>query len=200
MKIILLRHGETVWNKERRIQGRTELPLSEEGAAHIAKAAKLLVEKLPPVDVILSSPLLRARQSAEIVARELGYPTEAIGTAPLFIERHFGVAEGMTYEEALAAYPDSDYPGMEDLPALYQRADAAIRYCLDSYPGQTVLVVSHGALIKSTLVNVTNGRIGYHDEDVWIENGNFCLLEQEAEGWKLTIDRETDKPKPHVMP
>lgn len=187
MKIILLRHGETIWNKERRLQGCHDIPLSPEGREQIRRTGHHLAQRFQKVDRILTSPLLRARESARIVAEELHYTPEAILQAPLFIERNFGAGEGLTYEEALAMYPDSDYPGMETLEDLCGRAQEAVNRCVEDYPDQTILVVAHGAIIKAILVALTKGRITYFDETVWINNGSYCLFEYEQKQWKISI-------------
>ena len=187
MKIILLRHGETIWNKEGRLQGQQDIPLSEIGAEQIRTAGAHLAASGIHIDQILSSPLQRARKSAEIIARELQYHTENIVCSDYFLERGFGECEGFTYEEAIAKFPDGNYPGMETLEELYARAQAAIDYLEKNYHGQTILVASHGAFIKSVLGVVTNGRIAYFDKDVWIENGTYCLLEKTQADWKVSI-------------
>lgn len=194
MKIILLRHGETIWNKERRLQGCQDIPLSDEGRELIRKAGQQLAQNFPHIDQILTSPLTRATESARIIARELHFSPEAILTEPLFTERNFGVGEGLTYEEALAKYPDSNYPGMETLDDLYRRAEAAIHQCVKEYSDRTVLVVAHGAIIKATLVALTNGRIAYFDENVWISNGSYCLLEYEQKEWKIFTNPHSRSP------
>ena len=187
MKIILLRHGETIWNKEGRLQGCQDTPLSDTGAEQIRTTGAHLASSGIHVDRILSSPLQRARKSAEIIADAINYPAERISTSPLFLERGFGECEGFTYEEAMAKYPDGNYPGMETLEELYVRAQAAIDYLEENYRGQTILVASHGAFIKSVLGVVTNGRIAYFDKDVWIENGTYCLLEKTKADWNVSI-------------
>lgn len=187
MKIILLRHGETIWNKEGRLQGCQDIPLSEIGAEQIRTTGAHLAASCIHIDQILSSPLQRARKSAEIIAHALNYPIEDITLSPLFLERRFGECEGFTYEEALAKYPDGNYPGMETLEELYARAQSAIDYLEKNYHGQTILVASHGAFIKSVLGVVTNGRIAYFDKDVWIENGTYCLLKKNEADWSVSI-------------
>ena len=125
MKIILLRHGETIWNKERRLQGCQDIPLSDQGQEQMRRTGKQLAQIFPHIDQILTSPLLRARESARLIAQELHYPPQGIIKAHLFTERNFGAGEGLTYEEALARYPDSNYPGMETLEELFHRAEAS---------------------------------------------------------------------------
>ena len=97
MKIILLRHGETIWNKESRLQGQRDIPLSDIGAEQIRTTGAHLAASGIHIDHILSSPLQRARKSAEIIAHALNYPIENITSSTLFMERSFGECEGFTY-------------------------------------------------------------------------------------------------------
>ena len=187
MKIILLRHGETIWNQEGRLQGCQDIPLSDTGAEQIHTVGTQLVTSGIHIDHILSSPLQRALKSAEIIARELQYPLENIISSDYFLERNFGECEGLTYGEAIEKYPGGNYPGMETLEALYVRAQSAIDYLEKNYREKTTLVVSHGAFIKSVLGVITNGRISYFAEDIWIKNGTYCLLEKTEEDWKASI-------------
>ena len=187
MKIILVRHGETTWNKESRLQGCTDIPLAPAGYEQLRLTGEYLAKAGIPIDRILSSPLQRARKSAEIIAEKINYPAENILAAPLFIERGFGECEGMVYSDALTKYPDGNYPGMETFEELFERAEKAIHQCEDAYPDQTILVTAHGAIIKAILVVLTHGQIGYFDKDVWIENGSCCLLDGNTDNWTISI-------------
>lgn len=213
MKLILLRHGETVWNKERRLQGQTDIPLSPEGIRMIREAADNLTTLQIHIDRILSSPLGRAMETARHIASHIDYPENAILADPLFTERSFGAGEGLTYEEAMARYPDNTYPGMESLEELTQRACCAINRCMHLYSDETVLVTSHGAMIKAVLCALTRGKIGYFDEDIWIENGSFCVLECDISadseaagrrdcteyGWKILLYPLTEQGQPIIL-
>lgn len=191
MKIYLLRHGETDWNKERRLQGIHDIMLNPMGQQQAHEAGEFLVRRTDTIDLILASPLTRAQVTARIVADRLGYPHEEIVTEPLFIERSFGAGEGRIYEELLAEYPDGNYPGMESLDALFLRAETALNHCKEAYSGQTILVVAHGAIIKAVLNRASQGKIAYFDPHVWIENGSFCCLQDkpQADGsfaWEIS--------------
>ena len=199
MKIILVRHGETAWNKESRLQGCTDIPLAPVGYEQLRVTGEHLAQTDISIDKILSSPLQRARKSAEIIAEQFHYPAEEIIEAPLFIERGFGECEGMVYSDAMAKYPDGNYPGMETLEELFARAESAIQQCADTYPGQTVLVAAHGAVIKAILVVLTHGKIGYFDNNVWIENGSYCLLEGNTDSWNLSIHSPRNQFAPTLL-
>lgn len=199
MRIILLRHGETVWNKENRLQGCRDIPLAPDGVTQISRTGKHLADFPFQIDTILSSPLGRAMESARIAAKELQFPLQDIIPEPLFLERSFGDGEGLTYREALSLYPDSNYPGMETLPELCGRAGRAVELCARKYPGQNILVVAHGAIIKAVLVVLSGGSIGYFDEKVWIENGSYCMLEGEPDHWKISFHNASDGYAPLVL-
>lgn len=190
MKIFLLRHGETDWNKENRLQGNHDILLNEAGKQQARNAGDFLAQLPDTIEVILASPLTRAQVTAGIVADKLGYPRTQIVTQPLFTERSFGAGEGRTYSELKAEYPDGNYPGMETLDMLFPRAAAALKSCRDQYPDKTILVVAHGAIIKAVLNQASQGRIAYFDSDIWIENGSLCTLtdKQTPDGCSWEID------------
>ena len=152
----LLRHGQTEHTPERRYSGRNELPLSRTGRAE-AEAAAVRAELLG-IDVVVSSPIRRTRETAEIVAASLGLPVELDDD---LAELDFGDLEGLTLDEALAKHPlavrrfVSDVtvkaPGGESIADVSARVARARRRLLDRHAGQTVLVVSHVTPIKLLL-------------------------------------------------
>ena len=196
MKIYLLRHGETEWNKARRLQGIQNIPLAPNGAEQLRQTGKHLADTGVRFDSVICSPLQRAQDSARLATRELGFPADRIITEPLFLERAFGAGEGLVYEEALAKYPDSNYPGMETLDQLFTRAGKAISHCEELYPDQTVLVVAHGGIIKASLVVASQGKIDYFDKRIWIDNGSYCVLEGQKSDWSITFHNRADGYEP----
>ena len=187
MKIIFMRHGETVWNTQRRLQGCLNIPLAEQGMAQIQQTGDHLAELKLHIDQILSSPLDRALESAKIIANILNFPAGNILTSDLFIERSFGDCEGMIYEEAQKQYPEGNYPGMETLDELYARTKLALTFLEEHFAGQTVFVASHGSFIKAMLGTASNGKVAYFDENIWVENGSYCLLEKSNDTWKVSV-------------
>ena len=150
--ILIVRHGETVWNRERRVMGSLDIQLSEAGRYQCEELAAVLARF--EVGRILSSPLARASESAEILARELGVEIEY---DPGLEEVHFGRWEGMTYDEIRA---DPDYhgfiadpvghptPGGETIVDVQRRGLAALARARQD---TRVLVVSHGDIIRAAL-------------------------------------------------
>lgn len=179
----LLRHGQTDWNIDFRLQGITDIPLNATGLQQAATAASVL--RASDWDFIVSSPLTRAKQTAEAVASELQISEVAI--EELLLERSFGDAEGMTHEEWKRDYPDGMPPGGESLEELRERAHLLLAKLLETYRGTRVLTVSHGALIRKLVRVVSQGELPLagqrfgntslttivHENGVWrIENFN----------------------------
>lgn len=181
MNIYLLRHGETDWNKEGRIQGHTDIPLNQKGRLQIAQTAKGLSGICPDIDLILCSPLWRARESAEIAAENLHYPIERIVVEPLLIERCFGEAEGMTAKERAIKYPNYQYsdtgyrfPGIEEYEDLMKRADSVFRKIMSTHNDkENILVVSHGAILAAVITTVTDGKISYFSDALSLDSGSL---------------------------
>ena len=181
MNIYLLRHGQTDWNLEGRIQGHTDIPLNPHGKVQIAQTAAGLKDICPDMDWILCSPLSRARESARIAAEKLNYPTGRIIEEPLLIERCFGEAEGLTAAEREEKYPNYHYsdisyhfPGMESYKELMKRARNVLEIIADTYKGkENILAVSHGAILAAIITAVTDGRIEYFSDTISLDSGSL---------------------------
>lgn len=154
---LLLRHGQTPLSAERRFAGRSDAPLTDTGRKQAAAAAARLAVR-GGVDVVVSSPLSRARRTAEAVA-------EATGAGMVIdddlVETDFGAWEGLTFAEVMAGWPgematwmesaDMAPPGGESLADAARRALAALDRMLASYPHLTLVVVSHVTPIKTII-------------------------------------------------
>lgn len=145
--LYLVRHGETDWNRSRRIQGSTDIALNDHGREQAATTGRLLARR--DWDAIYSSPLSRAFETASIIAAELGLG--APGVIPAIVERNYGDAEGLTGTEMDRMFPDGEVPGRESREAVTDRALAALHELAAQRPGESLLVVSHGGLIRSVL-------------------------------------------------
>ena len=152
---LLLRHGQTALSIERRFAGRGDIPLTDVGLEQAAAAAARLARR-GNIDLVLTSPLLRARQTASAVADAAGVPlAEDVDLA----ETDFGSWEGLNFAEVMARWPvemaawmadaDAAPPGGESFAAVAVRVDAALDRLLAAYKGQTVVVVSHVTPIKT---------------------------------------------------
>jgi probable phosphoglycerate mutase len=156
--IILIRHGETAWNAERRLQGHLDIALNPEGERQAAALAAALARER--FDLIVASDLLRARQTAEAVARAHGMQ---VALDPALRERCYGGFEGLLYAEIEQRFPaefaawqrrdvDAALPlganHGETFRQFYSRAMQAITGWAAAHPGQTLALVAHGGVLE----------------------------------------------------
>jgi len=149
-KWFLVRHGETDWNKEGRTQGQSDTPLNELGRSQAREAGQKLKGK--KIDLIISSDLSRARETAEIIAREIG---GEIILEEKFRERSFGETEGMHFEvrnekygNRFATY-DQAYPGGETFQEVEKRALEAFHVHHKDYFDKNVVIVTHAGVMRA---------------------------------------------------
>ncbi|KAG2487807.1 hypothetical protein HYH03_013651 [Edaphochlamys debaryana] len=155
--VLLVRHGQTDWNVNRRLQGHLDIPLNEEGV----RQAEELAVALEPVafTAIYSSDLSRAVKTAEAIAARRPEPTK-VTTSPNLRERALGVVEGLTPAEAAQGVPeafrllasdndDAVVPGGESPRQLRTRVAAEVGRIAAMHPGETVLIVAHGGPLHS---------------------------------------------------
>jgi 2,3-bisphosphoglycerate-dependent phosphoglycerate mutase len=152
-RLLLIRHGETAWNAEHRIQGHLDIPLSPAGVRQSALLAERLASE--QVDAVYSSQLLRAWLTAVPVAERLGLEVVA---EPRLRERAFGIFEGLTLEEIAARHPEAfrrwrsrepdwQLQGGETGQQLIDRVLSVLHEIALRHPGQTVVAVTHGGVL-----------------------------------------------------
>ena len=169
-----IRHGQTDWNRDHRLQGSSDIPLNDTGREQAHQAAELL--RGGGWQVIVSSPLLRARETAQIIADDL-----ELELGPAYhdlIERDYGPLEGMSDEEILERFPNRDYPGAEPLASVVSRGTAALATISHDHRDRDVMIVCHGTIIRYTLSalagfkvpGITNGSVSEFslDGDRWM--------------------------------
>lgn len=166
-RIYFCRHGLSELNIKGHFAGSTDTPLAEEGR----KQARLAGQKAKDlgIDLIVASPLSRAKETAEIIAKEVGYPVENIHINDLLVERHFGELEGKPWS------PDLDLDGISDIEtvdSLIERAHLALKW-IESLPGNNVLVVSHGSFGRA-LRSVLIAEHPFHDSEK-LQNAEIIL-------------------------
>lgn len=154
-KLYFMRHGLTEMNAAGLRSGTTETSLTAEGRQQ-AKLAGQEAKKLS-IDTIVCSTMGRTRETAEIAAKEMGFPIENIMHSSLLIERHFGELEGQPYK------PDLDLDGFADVEStetILHRAKLALEW-IESIPGESILVVSHGGFGRA-LRHIANQEIPFN--------------------------------------
>lgn len=164
MKIYIMRHGETDWNIQKRLQGRTDIPLNENGR----DLARITAEALKdvPFDLAVSSPLARALETAEIVIGDRNVP---VLTDERLIEISFGDFEGMISGKENYEIPDTEFsnfflapdkylppPHGEDIRSLGGRTKAFMDDILNrgEYQEKTILITTHGGAMRGLLNSV----------------------------------------------
>lgn len=185
--ITLIRHGQTDWNLEGRIQGTTDIPLNDTGRAQARAAAQRLAGT--PFDRVYASPLSRARETAEIIAGELDLaaPLVAVGMR----EHEFGAAEGLLWDECRERFGGlrGDVPGAETVQQLTDRALSALaRIDLTarrrSAPrSESVLVATHGGVIRALLEHTSGGTLPAPGER--LGNGSVHRFAMDGGGLRL---------------
>jgi len=161
--ITLVRHGQTDWNLARRIQGSTDIPLNDTGRADAQAAAELLADGTH--HAVYASPLVRAHETAQIIARHLDLGTPS--TTHDMREREFGEGEGMLVHEYLERFENwhAAPTGAESLDRVRDRALGALDVIAResrrrSAPvAESVIVVTHGGVIRSLLHHSSGGTL-----------------------------------------
>ncbi|OIH85375.1 hypothetical protein BLJ79_09430 [Arthrobacter sp. UCD-GKA] len=164
----LVRHGETEWNRTGRLQGRADIPLNDTGRAQALAAAEALAES-GPWDLVVSSTLGRARETARIIAERLG--AGAVVEVPALVEKDYGHAEGARVagldEQARADLLE----GGESAESVVLRGTAALAWLAAYHRGRRLVIVTHGTLMRSVL-SALHGR-----EFARLENGEVIEVD-----------------------
>lgn len=197
-RILAIRHGETAWNRESRIQGHLDIPLNGVGRAQARRVGAALQGEA--VAAIYASDLARARETAEAVAASTG---ASLQLDARLRERAFGRFEGLTWQEIGERWPEDSErwrrrePGFavgghgESLEQFYARCLAAVTGMAAAHPGQTIAIVAHGGVMDClyragsrqslqaarswTLGNATINRLLYSAEGLSIVGWNDDL-------------------------
>ncbi|UKA71520.1 histidine phosphatase family protein [Arthrobacter sp. FW306-06-A] len=173
----LVRHGQTDWNAERRLQGATDIPLNDVGRGQAREAVAVLAPY--EWDAIVSSPLSRAAETADLIAEGLGLTVSR--RVPELTERSFGPAEGMQAGPELEALRvPGGFKGAESEDEAADRGIAALEALADEFRGQRLLVVTHGTLLRVTLSRAIGQTLAS------VDNAVLNLAHHHAiDGWKL---------------
>ncbi|MGL4409481.1 histidine phosphatase family protein [Zoogloea sp.] len=192
-RICLVRHGETAWNAERRLQGHLDIPLNEHGLAQAAATARSLGGER--FDAAYCSDLTRARQTADAIAQALHL--ELVQDARLR-ERHYGLFQGLTYDEAQTRHPEAyrhfeqrdpefAFPeGGESLKGFAARIQAALEAIAERHPDSTVLVVTHGGVLDIAH-RLAAGKPLHTPRDFGIPNAALNWISCTGGTWSLQV-------------
>lgn len=195
-RLCVIRHGETAWNAEGRVQGQTDVPLSATGEAQaLALAAALAGERF---GALYASDLARVRQTAAPAARALGL---APRLEAALRERHYGKFETLTYTEARERFPqdfarfkakepDYDFETGESLARFNARALACVAAIAQRHAGEQVLVFTHGGVLEMVRRHALGMGLAA-PRDFEIPNAAINWIEVSGEGWRVQAWAET---------
>ena len=190
VRICLIRHGETDWNVEKRIQGQTDIPLNETG--HKQALAMAFNAAHYNFSAIYSSDLSRAYNTAEMIAARRGLD---IKTVPHLRERHYGIFQGITAAEGERNFPHAfvhymardlhyDFESGESLNNFAGRVSLVIDDLTRHHSGQTIAAISHAGVLDIVYRRAT-GRPLHTPRDFVIPNCALNWFSFDGQGWHL---------------
>lgn len=190
-RLCLVRHGETGWNAERRLQGHEDIPLNATGEAQAHAASQALQHQR--FAALYSSDLRRAHQTALAIAAPHALPVVADARLR---ERHYGIFQGLTYDEAQRQHPEAyaaflqRTPGFalpgggESLDAIVERVATTLGELAARHPGQDILVVTHGGVLD-VAYRLATGMDFAQPRDFPIHNAALNWIALTPPGWQL---------------
>lgn len=190
--LIVVRHGETVWNREKRMQGTTDTQLSDVGREQARALGRRLACRA--FAALYTSDLSRARDTARVIAEHTG---RDIVMDPRLQERRFGIFEGLTVEEIIARYPeeharfmsrDPDYavPGGESARGFTERCIGCVAEIAGRHAGCEVVIVTHG-LVLDSLYRAAHGLDHGARRPVPLINASLNVFGYDGAAWRLEL-------------
>ncbi|MFE5703971.1 histidine phosphatase family protein [Rhodococcus koreensis] len=179
-RLALVRQGRTDWNRRGLLQGHTDVPLDDVGRGQARDTARIL--EAEAWDTVVTSPLSRAVGTGRIIAEYLGIGVT--GPHSGLAERSYGAAEGLTREDAERRWPDGAFPDLESLQSVSARGCRALGAIAGTYPDGRVVVITHGALIRAVLGDLSDTVVPR------IVNGAVCEIEW-AGVWRVVSVNRT---------
>ena len=196
MRVHLVRHGQTVWNRELVFRGRADVPLDQRGMEQAACAGEALSKV--KLAAIHSSPLSRARQTAEVIAR---HHRLAVRIDDAFVDFDCGAFQGKTVAEAKQAYPEvfemwekrphlTRFPDGGSLDDVAAAVMPRLRELSGQYASEDIAIVTHRVALKVILCQV---RWGSHERfwDVTLDTASISVIEGDADGFCVLSQNRT---------
>lgn len=196
-RILLVRHGQTTWNLEARYQGRRESPLSTLGREQAESLAAALAAE--PLAAVYASPLRRSLETAEAIAARHGLP---VVVEPRLVEVAHGPFDGLLTSEIAVRYAEEwdawrrdpttlRLPGAESFEAVQARGTEALREIAAGHEGATVAVVSHGGIIRATLLAILRAPPTAYWR-VRLDNGGITTVAADEGPWRVVSLNATE--------
>ncbi|ODN30916.1 histidine phosphatase family protein [Fervidobacterium thailandense] len=193
MRIYLVRHASTPWNEQGLWQGVVDTELSERGILEAKRVAEFF--KGRKIDLIVSSPMRRAFQTAQIIAQEIGYNGELM-TDERLRECEIRLWNGMTTDELLKTYPkeffewfnnlDSNLDGVESLRSVQERMYEFVESLMLQFPIDDVIIVSHAIALRMLISRVL-GITPPNHINFGLDNASVSILESNSKKLRVTL-------------
>jgi len=191
-RFCLVRHGETDWNAERRLQGQLDIPLNQQGQQQASQLAAAIAQAGHRFDALYSSPLQRAFATAQPLASVLQLP---VRTAPALMERHFGAMQGARLDEAAHTHPEAwaaysartlqhDLYGGESIQTFAERIHQAVDQLAQQHRGQRILLVAHGGVLDM-IYRLASGQSLQGQRMVVVPNASLNWLSYDGQQWQV---------------
>ena len=189
-RICIVRHGETAWNAEGRVQGQLDIPLNDVGRAQARATAEALADH--DFTAIYCSDLIRVRQTCEPAAKKFALPVTYLAELR---ERHYGMFETLTYVEVRDKFPeqyarfrdkdpDFDFEGGETLRGFNDRSLKAIGELIARHSGEQILVFTHGGVLDMLYRHITGLSLSA-ERKFGIPNAGLNRVEVTPAGWQI---------------
>ncbi len=196
-RVILIRHGQTAWNRDERIRGQSDIPLDETGLEQAQATARYIAARWP-LTAVYASPLQRAMATARAIADAQGLKVQPLNG---LLDLSFGEWEGLPIPEVQARYPDLwrawmeaphtvHFPGGEGLDDVRERSMAALRDVVNRHSGETVAMVAHRVVNQVLLCAV----LGLGNDHFWQIGQDTCAvneIEWNGRFYRLTLMNDT---------
>jgi len=191
-RFCLVRHGETDWNAERRLQGHTDIGLNARGLAQAEQMARAIKRLNLAFDVLYTSDLQRAAKTAKAI--EQLFATSAISNSELR-ERHLGALQGLTTDEAPQLEPDlwkshlsrninEQLRGGESIQQFADRINTALEKIHNQHFGKTILLVSHGGALDM-MYRIASKQPLDAEKAVAVPNASLNWISHDGDTWKV---------------
>jgi len=183
--ICIIRHGETDWNSSGKLQGHEDTELNDLGREQANETARYF--ETEHWDVVVSSPLKRALETAQIIAGRLSI--SKVHIVDEIVERNYGSASGLLPSERKDRFPDGIFPDQEEFEHLRERAMVGLNKIASDFQGKKIIIVSHGGLTNSILYSLSGGDFGSFKTR--LKNGCINKLILKDNSWSVEFYNKT---------
>ncbi|MGU3367743.1 histidine phosphatase family protein [Bacillus mycoides] len=177
-EICLVRHGQTDWNFQEIIQGREDIPLNEVGKKQASQSAAAL--QAESWDIIISSPLIRAQETAKEIAGAIGLPSILLDER--FMERNFGEASGKPVAAVRESITEGNIKGMEQDEEIVERCFTALQEVAAAHGDKRIIIVAHSHAIKAILHAIAPDEITFKTP---LKNACISYVKENSGKWDV---------------